>query len=242
MKVTDNAAMLEIKRNDMEGFYPTLLWDDNNLVIVDTGYPMQMDFIKEAVEKEGFSVENINKIILTHQDIDHIGCVKEILQASENVEILIHEDEAPYVDGRKIPIKVEALEKNYDKLTDEFKEWFHGLKSGFENRKMKITRELKDGDVLPICGGIEIIHTPGHTPGHICLFIQDSKLLISGDALNISDGKLIGANPQYTQNMDLAKESIRKLQNYDVESVIVYHGGLFTGNVKQALDDIVNKA
>ena len=241
MKITNNLAMLEIKSHDQGALYPALLWDENNVVIIDTGLPMQMKLIKEAIEKEGFSVEKINKIILTHQDIDHIGSVKDILHIAKNAEVLSYVDEAPYIDGTKTPVKLANMEKNFEKLTDEAKQWYHQLKAGFENRKVKIDVKLKDGEILPICGGIEVIHTPGHTPGHICLLALESKTLISGDSLNIQNGKLIGAIPEYTLDMDLAKKSVEILQNYDIKSVLSYHGGLFLGDVKQALADIINE-
>ncbi len=240
MKISNNMAILEIKTQDQGAIYPALLWDDENLVIVDTGFPMQMELIKEAVENEGFFVENINKIILTHQDIDHIGCVNDILLVSKKAEVLAYVDEAPYIDGTKTPIKLANLEENFHKLTDEAKQWFHQLKAGFENRKIKIDKKLEDGEVLPICGGIEVIHTPGHTPGHICLLIRQSKVLICGDSLNINEGKLVGPNPGYTQDMNLAKESIKKLLNYDIKAILTYHCGIFEGDVKKALEDILN--
>jgi glyoxylase-like metal-dependent hydrolase (beta-lactamase superfamily II) len=240
MKISNNLAMLELKMKDQGAIYPTLLWDDENLVIVDTGLPMQMDLIKEAVLKEGFSVSKINKIILTHQDIDHIGCIKDILKEAKDAIVLAYVDEAPYIDGTKTPVKLANMEKNFDKLSGEAKNWFHQLKAGFEDRKVKIDEKLKDGEVLPICGGIQVIHTPGHTPGHICLLALESKVLISGDSLNIKDGKLVGATPEHSLDMDLAKKSVEKLQNYDIKAVIAYHGGLFQGDVKQAFEDIVN--
>ena len=46
-----------------------------------------------------------------------------------------------------------------------------------------VDRIVEDGEELPFCGGITVIHTPGHTPGHICLYIGQNKTLIAGDAL-----------------------------------------------------------
>ena len=97
---------------------------------------------------------------------------------------------------------------------------------------------LKDKDFFPFCGGIEIISTPGHMPGHISVYIKDSKTLIAGDAMVIEDRKLSIANPQYTLDIDEAKKSISKLLNYKIDRIICYHGGVYTKNIKESLENI----
>jgi len=86
-----------------------------------------------------------------------------------------------------------------------------------------------------MCGGITIIHSPGHTYGHICLLITTEKILIAGDALNIEEGRLIGANPMHTFDVETAKKSVQKLGNFDINKIVCYHSGLFEGNAKTAI-------
>lgn len=94
---------------------------------------------------------------------------------------------------------------------------------------------------LPWCGGIDIVHTPGHMPGHISLYLPASKTLIAGDAVVIEQGKLNIANPQFTLDLDEAVRSVQRLLAYDIEQLICYHGGLFHGDVKQALLELVRE-
>lgn len=91
---------------------------------------------------------------------------------------------------------------------------------------------------IDFCGGIEIIETPGHMPGHISIYIKESRTLIAGDALVIEDNKLTIANPQYTLDMGEAKKSINKLLNYDIDKIICYHGGVYQTDIKDALENI----
>ena len=91
---------------------------------------------------------------------------------------------------------------------------------------------------IDFCGGIEIIETPGHMPGHISIYIKESRTLIAGDALVIEDNKLTIANPQYTLDMGEAKKSINKLLNYDIDKIICYHGGVYQTDIKEALENI----
>jgi glyoxylase-like metal-dependent hydrolase (beta-lactamase superfamily II) len=147
------------------------------------------------------------------------------LKIAPTAKVMAHADEAPYIDGRKTPIKLAALLENYDNLPDDRKAWCDRYKEGYANRKINITQTLSDGDILPICGGIEVIHTPGHTPGHICLFLRESGILVSGDAINIKDGEPSEPNPQHTYNMELGLKSMEKAMKYPIKSMVAYHGG-----------------
>jgi glyoxylase-like metal-dependent hydrolase (beta-lactamase superfamily II) len=85
---------------------------------------------------------------------------------------------------------------------------------------------LDDGDEI---FGLRVIGTPGHTPGHIAVFDEASGLLVAGDALNAEDGRLTGANPRFTPDMDEANASIQKLARRDVETVLMGHSDPVTG-------------
>lgn len=65
---------------------------------------------------------------------------------------------------------------------------------------------LRDGDLLDILGGLRVVHSPGHTPGSICLYSASRKVLFSGDAL-VNRGELSGPNPKYTPDMPRAYQS-----------------------------------
>lgn len=88
------------------------------------------------------------------------------------------------------------------------------------------TIALKDGQVLPICGGVHIIHMPGHTPGSISLFLTKHRTLLAGDTIFSAGQWLILPPPYLCEDPDLAKESVRKLlkMNLDIECVVVGHG------------------
>jgi len=76
MKIADGVEMLKLPMN-MGGMvsmiYPTLIWDDNTVILVDAGLPDQIEEIREKMNRTGVLFEKLNMIIVTHQDIDHIG-------------------------------------------------------------------------------------------------------------------------------------------------------------------------
>jgi glyoxylase-like metal-dependent hydrolase (beta-lactamase superfamily II) len=224
MKIAEHIEMFELK-TDNGVVYPTLLHDGNQLILVDTGFPGQMEQFKTAFAEAGFEPGRLTGIVITHQDIDHIGCAAELSGLAPNAEIMAHTEEAPYIDGSKTPVKLAALERNYENLDEPMKAVCDSMKRGFAKCRVKIGRLLNDGDVLPYCGGIEVIHSPGHTPGHICLFVRDGGALIAGDALNITDGRLTGANPAHTLDIELARLSEARLKSYPCKQIVCYHGG-----------------
>ena len=224
MKIANNVEMLEITSMG-PAIYLTLTWDESHLVLIDTGYPGQTNDVVQAISAAGFSAAQITHIILTHQDIDHVGCVADLLKLSPSAQVMAHVDEAPYIDGREMPFYLAELLESYDSLPDDSKELCDIMKDGFDNWKITIAQMLSDGDILPVCGGVEVIHTPGHTPGHISLFLRESGVLVCGDAVNIDNGKPIGPDPIYTQNMELGLRSMEKAMKYPVKAIVAYHGG-----------------
>ena len=224
MKIADNAEMLEIS-GTLGKVYLTLTWDSNSLVLIDAGFPGQTGAIAEAIDSAGFSAKNITHIILTHQDMDHVGCAKDMLKLSPNAQVMAHAEEAPYINGQKVPIKLAAMFERYDKLPADQKAWCDKIKNEYPNFTIQINHTLSDGEVLPVCGGIEVIHTPGHTPGHISLYLQKSAILVTGDALNVIDGALTGPNPQHSYDMELALCSAEKAKKFPIKAVVSHHGG-----------------
>lgn len=243
MKIADGIEMLEISCNLMGRLakvYPVLIWNNKDMILIDTGFPSQLEKFKEAVKMLDLSFERINKILLTHQDIDHVGSLASIVkELNKKVEVISHETEKQYITGEKTPIKLAQLDENKDSLPDDKKSFYEILKTGFANSKTNVDRIVVDNDVLQYCGGIKVIHTPGHTPGHICLYHIPSKTLIAGDAMNIQDGDLKGPNQSNTYDMDEAVNSLKKFTQYDIQNIVCYHGGLYNNNANEAICKLI---
>lgn len=246
MKVASGVEMLEIIANvlgEQSTIHPTLIWDENDVILIDTGYPGQLPLFRAEIEKAGVPFDKLGKVILTHQDIDHIGTLPGILaESSHKIEVMASEIEKPYIQGEKRLIKLspEALAK-IDELIppDVPDEWRNAFKAVLENPPASpVDRTVIDDEELPYCGGIVVIDTPGHTPGHISLYHKQSKTLITGDALGIVDGQLVGPEPQYTLDMAAARKSLKKLMEIDIQSIICYHGGFYNKNANQRIAEL----
>lgn len=71
---------------------------------------------------------------------------------------------------------------------------------------------------------LRIVETPGHTPGHISVLDPAAGILVAGDALNGADGGVVGANPDFSEDMQMANASIERLAAFDYEVVLFGHG------------------
>jgi glyoxylase-like metal-dependent hydrolase (beta-lactamase superfamily II) len=95
-----------------------------------------------------------------------------------------------------------------------------------------------DGDEIM---GMRVIHTPGHTQGHICLLDSLTSTLIAGDAINGVDGGVAGANPSFTSDMDTAAESIKRLAQLEFDTVYFGHGEPVAGGASSAVIDLADQ-
>ena len=229
MKIKENIYILELpninpQSNDF--VYPTVIKDGSNLTLIDTGYPKQIEYIKSALEKDGLDINNIKTIILTHQDIDHIGNVKDILNLVPDIEIISYNEEAGYINGTKTPCKVEYMERNLDKMDENGKKLYHLFKTFFENNKINVDKVVKNGDIISKGEDMKVIATPGHTPGHMCLYIEKYKLLIAGDLLCLKDGNITLCPKELNYNNDMYLQSVNKIRDLELEMIICFHGGL----------------
>lgn len=244
MKIESGIYMLEISANIMgmpSVINPTLILDKESLILIDTGFPGQLPKIREAFEKEGLEFSKLNKVILTHQDIDHIGSVSDISREMPGrVKVFAHEEEKAYINGEKKPVKLAKLEDRLDYLPENMKKIYQSLKIGFESSRVNVDKTLIDGQELPYCGGITVVYTPGHTPGHICLYFKQSKILIAGDILSVKEGVLVKADQDINFDNELNIKSMKKLMNYDIETVICYHGGIYKGDINNRLAELTN--
>lgn len=218
--------MLEI-RSDRGITRPVLIRDAGAALLADTGYPLTAEAVLSAMRDAGCGPEALTVIALTHQDIDHVGCAKDILARCPGAMALCHEAEAPYIRGDRTPVKYESLPEG------------HEFRLAYARRVLPSVRTVKDGERIQFPSEVVAVHTPGHTPGHMCLYVSSMRALIAGDALNIDGGALTGPNPVYTKDMQEAYRSLEKLLPLAIDRVYTYHGGVFEGDVAGALGRLI---
>jgi len=170
-----------------------IIGENNKGVIIDPG--AAKEDILQAVRESGLEIQHI---ILTHAHVDHMFSLDEIREELK-AEVLVHKDDAEYFGNP----------------------WYNASSLFGLNKVFNPTDILlEDGQVLNVGGlNLEIIHTPGHTPGGIC--IKVGNLIFTGDTLfRMSVGRTDLGNGNYDQLMDSLKNKLMVLD----ENTIVYPG------------------
>lgn len=219
---------------------PVLLVDGDGATLVDSGYPLQFAQFKEAIAEAGVSLSQLRRIIITHSDWDHIGLVADILRARPNLAVYAHSLEKPYLEGALPPFKLtpERIKARLATVPAANRAECAAMFAAIPT--FAVTHVLADG-LLSFHGGLRIIHTPGHTPGHISVYVQEKRLLIPGDLLRVVDGELVGPAPEYTPDMALAKKSLARLTIYGIDQVICFHGGPYATDVAARIRELAGR-
>jgi glyoxylase-like metal-dependent hydrolase (beta-lactamase superfamily II) len=244
MKIGERAEALEISMGFFGNeriIHPAVLWDDGEgATLIDTGLPGQAPLIRQKLSGLGLGLKDIRRILLTHQDIDHIGSAQALVEAS-GARVLAHEADAPYISGERKLLKLDVprLEARLAALPESEREQARRLIDPLPS--VRVDQILKGGEELPFHGGVLVIHTPGHTPGHVCYYLRSQRLLIAGDALRVDGGALMGPSPTATPDMAKALASLAALRKLPIEGVLCYHGGFFRGNPAGRLRELAQE-
>src|SRR5215212_6561207 len=220
MMIADGVDVLPIPRNSQgaAGFLNlTLILDEQNgNTLVDAGLPGQAEAIGAALVEAGIGVRDLRRIIFTHQDLDHVGSGAALVRQS-GATVLAHPADSPHIEGSLRPLK----------FTPEMLEQRPQMREVLERLEpVGVDEHLADGDRLDLAGGTRVIFTPGHTPGHLSLYLERPRVLIAGDALTAEGGHLNGPNPSMTLDVGEAARSVRRLAELDVVTIVCYHGGV----------------
>ena len=158
---------------DCTGVNAYLVEDDEALTLVDTGTPFDATRIEAAIETVGFTPSAIDRILITHYDLDHVGSAAKL---STDAPIYVGRADAPLVTGEERP----SL-SGHKALTQ--------LVSGLLVSDVPADRvhPVADGDEI---GGFTAYHTPGHTPGHTVYLHDEHRAAFLGDMVIERDGDL----------------------------------------------------
>ena len=139
---------------------------EDRLTLIDCGYAGSAGRIAKAIEGHGRSVAEVDRLICTHGHPDHAGSAREL--AAMGVPVLIHPADAAGLKTRwRDALARPSRGRVFAAMTPDVPQ----------------TEPLFDGQIIPALGGLEVIHTPGHTPGSVCLYGARDGVLFVGDTL-----------------------------------------------------------
>lgn len=192
----------------------------DDLVLVDAGFRGKEHEILRRVYRLGFPPARIKTIIVTHHHPDHVGGLSRLKELT-GASVIAHSADAPYIDGR------------LSQPGPQRPGWLRRMSGLFEGflgtAPVAVDIEVKDGDELPAAGGIRILHTPGHTPGSICVFFRDRGVVFTGDLLAQRFGIKLPSIP-FTVDVDQLRRSIGRLAGQEFSAACFGHGSALTGD------------
>lgn len=189
-----------------------IIEEQNELTVIDAGIPASFKGIVKVIEQLNKPLTNI---VLTHAHEDHIGSLEHLKEQYPAACVSISIRDSRLLKGDR------SLDAHEPQMP---------IKGGVpKNLQIVPERLLKEGDTI---GSLEVVETPGHTPGSISLFVKNTKAMIVGDALQ-TKGK-VAVSGQFvllfpfptlaTWNKELALKSAKKILNFNPSLLAVGHG------------------
>jgi glyoxylase-like metal-dependent hydrolase (beta-lactamase superfamily II) len=192
-----------------------LIEGDDGLTLIDAGYPRKEGAVFRAIRDLGRSPDQLKHLIFTHGHPDHIGSAAAIVRETgartymHPLDIPMAESGGPFRPLKGAPGLLRPLLCRLFYHPDERVE------------PVAIDQRLTAGELLPIAGGIEIIHIPGHCAGQVALLWHPGRMLFAGDVASNMMGL---GDPLGFESLEEGRASQRKLASLSFDAAGLGHG------------------
>lgn len=210
-----------------------LLVDRDGLTLIDTGIPGSAGKILRYIRHLGFSPRNLNRILLTHADYDHAGSLAALKRVT-GARVYASVFEARAVAQGKFPRSL--------KSSNPFLKPLLVLAERLGRiSPAHVDEHLSDGQMLPVLGGLRVVDSHGHTPGHLSFYLPLRGILFTGDSIVTRNGKLVGSQGVVTWDQTRADAAIDRQLMLTIWMICAGHGAVMIVNQVGRLLNIEKK-
>ena len=203
-----------------------LLDAPEGLTLIDAGFPGDEKKVLDALEVLGRPASDLKHIVLTHAHPDHIGGLAALKQAT-GARTYMHPTDIPIAERGGPSRPMTAAPGLLSTLV--FKLFVRPSRTV---APVRIDQAIADGEVLPIAGGLEVIHVPGHCAGQVALVWTERGVLFTGDAC----ANMLGlGEPVGYEDRAQGQRSQRKLAGLDCDVACFGHGKPIVGGASARL-------
>lgn len=192
-----------------------LVVGEDGLLLVDSGLKGSRPRILRAIQQAGKTLPDLKTIVITHADGDHYGGLYDLQQVSRAT-------------AWAAPIEAEAIRRGASSraLTPAGlqRALFRLVAPLVKSRPARIDSLLTEAQVFPVLGGLQVLTTPGHTPGHISLYSPSSGVLFAGDSIQVLDGTPQPSGGGNTWDHLKAEESFQMQMALKPTLILAGHG------------------
>lgn len=203
-----------------------LVEGNDGIALIDTSSADVSERILTAIDTAGHRPEDLRVIVATHYHHDHTGNVAALLERT-GARLCVYDNEVPYVEGKSPWMGLRPPFQFFDRFAPK-------------QFSLKVDQRLQDGDTVPFAGGLQVIHTPGHTPGHIALYSKERGVLFAGDSLmNIAGLRL--PLSMSSHDMNAARASVHRLAELEFDIALPGHGAPIIGRASEKIAEWARK-
>lgn len=203
---------------------------DGRLVLVDTGTSGNADRIQGAIEGAGYRIDQVDAIVLTHLHADHVGSASE-LKHRTGAQVYAHHQDAVLIQRGVAARPMKPGPGLFLKLMVPVISVFSPKRC----EPVVVEHEVAHGTELDVGGGFVVVHTPGHTEGHISLVWKTTPVLLAADAA----ANIRGLRPPLVWEDERdSLASIRLLADLGIEIAVFGHGRPLMDGAAQALAEL----
>lgn len=196
---------------------------DGSVTLVDCGIKRALKAIVKALAQMGKHPSDVQRIILTHAHGDHAGGAAEMLDRTGVDGVTAHGDDVEFLSA--------GVAAPSTPTSTAGRMYLRVVGGGFA--PVQVTQSLADGDVLPVAGGVRVLHTPGHTPGHISLLHESTGVLITGDAIFNMGSRMRWPIATFCTSATLNAQSAQVFGEIDYRVAAFTHGPEIRDNARE---------